>query len=395
MTEIIKKQDHIKIISQGAYGCVFMNKNINKNIPKNKEEYIIKIQKKEETSKNEKLIGKQIMAIKNYKNYFAPILQTENINIELLDDKEVDKCDIIHDNKDSQAKYESEKIKYIGKDTLFKYYIKIISNNNFINVFIENHIILLEALEKLEMAQIIHYDLKENNIMIQDSDKRPIIIDFGLSFDGTKPMENYFYSYYAKYAPWCIDIIFLSYMVNEVGKDWQNQKISSNNINFIINDFFENNPINKNLLIQDERNEWKSQLENYFNQFENKSWKILYDELIKYRFTWDNYSIIVMYLFLFYELELQNYSSSTFFNDYVDLLKTNMMTTPSERTTSTIFKKKILKLFKSVQRNKVKNLKKILIEHYSIKDEMQKIEKNMAMSILDENKNEKVLYKNQ
>jgi hypothetical protein len=52
-------------------------------------------------------------------------------------------------------------------------------------------------------------------------------------------------------------------------------------------------------------------------------------------------------------------------------------------------------LFKSVQRNKVKNLKKILIEHYSIKDEMQKIEKNMAMSILDENKNEKVLYKNQ
>ena len=84
MTELIKKQDHIKIISQGAYGCIFENEN--KNKPKSKEEYIIKIQKKEETSENETLIGKKIMNIKNYKNYFAPILETENINISSLDD---------------------------------------------------------------------------------------------------------------------------------------------------------------------------------------------------------------------------------------------------------------------------------------------------------------------
>lgn len=236
MTELIKKQDHIKIISQGAYGCVFMNNQ--KNKPK-KEEYIIKIQQKEETSENETLIGKKIMTIKNYNNYFAPILQTENINISSLDYDEIDKCDIIHNNEDPKAKYESEKIKYIGKDTLLKYYIKIISNKQFINIFIENHIILLEALEKLESAQIIHYDLKENNVMIQDTDKRPIIIDFGLSIDNTKPMEKYFYSYYTEYAPWCIDIIFLSYMVKQVGKDWQTAIITANNINFILNEFFQ------------------------------------------------------------------------------------------------------------------------------------------------------------
>ena len=86
MTEFIKKQDHIKIISQGAYGCVFKNVDENLKIQnqkqqQKKEEYIIKIQKKEETSENETLIGKKIMTIKNYKNYFAPILQTENIMI--------------------------------------------------------------------------------------------------------------------------------------------------------------------------------------------------------------------------------------------------------------------------------------------------------------------------
>lgn len=393
MAGFITKQEQIKEISQGAYGCVYKKTNKNKTIAKNKEEYVIKIQRKEETSQNEKIIGKQIMNIKNYKNYFAPIIETENINIDLLDNKEFENCDIIHDNEDPNTEYESEKIKYIGKNTLLKHYINIISNEKFINIFIENHIILLEALEKLESAQIIHYDLKENNIMIQDTDNRPIIIDFGLSIDSKKSMENYFYSYYTKYAPWCIDIIFLSYMLKQVGKDWQTKLITSDNIKNIIDDFFENNPINTKLLIQDERNIWKTKLVNYFNQFINKQWKTLYDELIKYRFTWDNYSITVMYLFLFYELELKINSSSTFLNDYINLLKTNMMTTPNERTTPTILKTKILKLFKSIQRNKLQDLKKIIVDQYSTKDGIQKIEKNMAMSIKDDKKNDEIVYK--
>ena len=276
------------------------------------------------------------------------------------------------------------------------YYVKTISiNPQFINIFIENHIILLEALEKLESAQIVHYDLKENNIMIQDKDNRPIIIDFGLSMDTTKPMEHYFYSYYTEYAPWCIDTVFLSYMVNELDKDWQTAIITSNNIKTIINEYFEKNPINTKLLIPDERNNWKTKLENYFNQFINKPWKILYDELVKYCFTWDNYSITVMYLFMIYELELIQYSSNTFLNDYINLLKTNIMTTPIERTRPTILKKKILKLFKSINRNNVKNIKRILKDQYKKKDEIQKIEKNMALSVIDENKNDQILYKNQ
>jgi len=394
MTELINKQDHIELISQGAYGCVF--KNENKNKPKSKEEYIIKIQQKEETSENETLIGKKIMTIKNYKNYFAPILETENINIKSIDDdEEIEKCDIIHNNKDPKAKYESEKIKYVGKDTLIKYYINLLSNKNFINIFIENHIILLESLEKLESAQIIHYDLKENNVMIQDTDKRPIIIDFGLSIDVTKPMENFFYSYYTEYAPWCIDIIFLSYMVNKVGKEWQTQLITSNNIKQILDEFFKNNPINTKLLIEDERNYWKSKLENYFNVFINKQWKILYDELVKYCFTWDNYSISVMYLFMIHELELLQYSSSTFLNDYINLLKTNIMSIPNDRKKPTVLKNKILKIFNSIQRIKVQDLKKILVEQYSTKEVAKKIEKNMAISIIDENKIENIIYKNQ
>jgi hypothetical protein len=93
-------------------------------------------------------------------------------------------------------------------------------------------------------------------------------------------------------------------------------------------------------------------------------------------------------------LELIQNSSNTFLNDYINLLKTNMMTTPNERTMPTILKNKITNLFKSIDRNKIQNLKKILVDQYSIKDGMQKIEKNMAMSIIDDKKNDQIVYKN-
>ena len=102
-----------------------------------------------------------------------------------------------------------------------------------------------------------------------------------------------------------------------------------------------------------------------------------------------------MYLFLFHDLELKKYSTNDILNNYLELLKTNIMTIPSERIRPVILKKKILKLFKSINRNKIKNMKKTLIENYNTKDEKQKIEKNMALSIIEEKKTENVIYKNQ
>ena len=102
-----------------------------------------------------------------------------------------------------------------------------------------------------------------------------------------------------------------------------------------------------------------------------------------------------MYLFMIHELELLQYSSSTFLNDYINLLKTNIMSIPNDRKKPTVLKNKILKIFNSIQRIKVQDLKKILVEQYSTKEVAKKIEKNMAISIIDENKIENIIYKNQ
>jgi hypothetical protein len=178
-------------------------------------------------------------------------------------------------------------------------------------------------------------------------------------------------------------------MVNEIGGDWQTKTITQNEIKKIINDYFEKNPVVLKLFIKDEQNIWKSKTENYFNSYIDKPWKTLYDELIKYCFTWDNFSINVLYLFIFYDLELITYSTNTFLNKYVELLKNNIIKTPNERQPPQKTKKTILKLFKSIYRKNLKNLKEILKDQYKNKDT---IEKNMALSILEDNNQEKVIY---
>jgi hypothetical protein len=205
-------------------------------------------------------------------------------------------------------------------------------------------------------------------------------------------MDKHFYSYYTKYGPWCIDIVFLSYMVNELGADWQTKTIKTDEIKTIINDYFENNPVVLELFIKDEQNIWKSKTENYFNLYVDKPWKTLYDDLIKYCFTWDNFSINIMYLFMFYDLELITFSTNTFLNKYIELLKKNIIKSPNERHTPQQTKKSILKLFKSVYRKNLNNLKKIFKEQYDNTETIRKVEKNIAVSILDNNKKEKVVY---
>ena len=204
-------------------------------------------------------------------------------------------------------------------------------------------------------------------------------------------MESHFYRYYTKYGPWCIDIVFLSYMVKEIGADWQTKTITPNEITKVINEYYENNPVVLNLLSKDEQNKWKTNMLTYFNQYINKPWQLLYDELIKYCFTWDNYSINVMYLYIFDVLELITYTNDTFLNEYVELMKKTIMDIPSKRELPEQTKQSILRLFESINRNDLNNLENILKKHYSENETIQEVDKNTALSILENRNKEKII----
>jgi len=387
----MKKSEQISVLSQGTYGCILAVKDPVKNVM---HENVLKIQRKEETSKNETEIGKKIMTIKNYEEYFAPVLKTENINLSKLDKDEINKCEFINNNEDANTQYESNEIKYVGEYSLKKYLLKIIADEpDFLRVFISDHIVLLEALDKLIEIGIVHYDLKENNIMIRTSDTRPIIIDFGLSIDTATSNESSFYRYYPNYAAWCIDIIILSFMANEKGSNWQELIITQDDITMLIDDYIKNNYAIINLLIPDEQTTYKTNLQNYFNAFVNKPWKDLYVELLKYRFTWDNYSLSVIYLFLFEQLSLKNYMEDFLaLKKYRELLIKNLVSIPSERLLPVDIKTAILQLFKTINRKNHKNIKQKIKKEHGEQSVIQDVEKKMAMSVLVDKKHESIVY---
>ena len=98
-----------------------------------------------------------------------------------------------------------------------------------------------------------------------------------------------------------------------------------------------------------------------------------------------------MYLYMFYDLDLLRYSNDTFLNKYIELLKTSIMTIPSERKTPNIMKKMILKLFKKVYRKNIKNLNTVLKEQYDNKEVIKKLEKNMTLHVYSVCYNEELM----
>ena len=78
--EKINLSKEIKLLNQGTYGCVF-KKGITCDGMVDEENTISKIVEHDITSENEINIGKKIMEILDYSYYFAPILQTCEIDM--------------------------------------------------------------------------------------------------------------------------------------------------------------------------------------------------------------------------------------------------------------------------------------------------------------------------
>ena len=84
---------------------------------------------------------------------------------------------------------------------------------------VQSYQYLLTSIQKLHSKNIIHYDLKNDNIIFNNDTNLPLIIDFGLSLDMTKlnskNITDYFYIYAADYYIWPPEIHLISYLVQK------------------------------------------------------------------------------------------------------------------------------------------------------------------------------------
>lgn len=351
-----KKEKPIRLINQGTYGCVFRPGLTCEGMIDDTDKQITKIQKERETSENEVYIGEQIQQIKNHSRYFAPVLEKCNVDISTMENDELKKCDFIDNDKkaNKSMNYEINKVSYVGKYTLGEY-IKLLLEQNqddskFSKYFLNSYKIIAEGIYKLNNNGIVHYDIKENNMICRDIQKRPIIIDFGLSFvaDEVLSLEgnelfDIFYANAPQYAPWCIDIDIMSYVINHIGKGMDSVKEISQlpaAIELIeeeIEVYFEKNVGMNDVFEMKEMEHMKTNLKTYFGSILNTTstkWEKVMTELMSCYSSWDIYALSMCYLQLMNKLHINDIIEDIpFMNQFKQMLVEVVQAVPNERKT--------------------------------------------------------------
>jgi len=378
------------LIGQGSYGCVFKPNINNKGKTESNSEYISKLQLSGDTLENEINIGKKIQSITDYEEYFSPILEKYPIELKQIEKEqpELSDCEVTNDLKDDTTIF-LDKIKYVGKNSL-QNYLSIMKKGEpkkFVELFLETNIILLESLEKLNKIGIIHNDLKEDNIICRNDDGRPILIDFGLSMDNefmflpnnnsilniftqntntektpeknteekSSQLNKYFFKYEPSYEIWCIDIVIINYILNVLKKEEISSPIK---INVIIEDYIKKNKIfekkeeqQEHLFNEEEKNKFRDDLKKEFEIYNSETSENLLETLLTYQKTWDNYALSIIYLRLLkiHEEDLRKQIANKY-DEYTNILKSIILSKPSERKLPEETKQNILQVLQKTKR---------------------------------------------
>jgi serine/threonine protein kinase len=209
-----------KLLDQGTFGCVYHPGFTCSHEPLDIK-YTTKIHAHtEKTAINEIAISEKVKTITNYEQHFSPVIDNCIVDLEKTD-PELEKCSFIkEDKKNRTIPYISTKTQFIIGTTLMDY----VSKHKTYAVITFLYDKLLKSVKKLEEKNIVHFDLKENNIIVKKTGE-PIIIDFGISIDFDKKnkisnkdkayLKKYFYAYTTNYKPWCVEIVLICYIVNK------------------------------------------------------------------------------------------------------------------------------------------------------------------------------------
>lgn len=364
----INKADKIKLLSQGAYGCVFYPGATCRGNIENKK-YVRKIQADNDNNQKEIEIGQKIKKSKHYKDHFAPILDSCPVSIANINNDEIKKCDIIYR---SGSKYVSNKISFISNKTSGEYFVELYESSpkTFFKMIFQTHIDLLGSIRMLSEINIIHMDLKDDNIMMNDKNK-PIIIDFGVSIDTTKlvseqELKKAFWIF-EDYLPWCFDIITIS-SITQSQNNWDSTIITENDIPLLCNVIidhcellhmkFGDHPIFEEKEIQ----EYKTNIMNYMKSFINQSWRTVIDALLKFTKTWDTYSLCYIYLYLM-KVTLVYKVDNPFIHSYITLLKKNVLSTPDKRMDAIMMKTELLKISQNINKSDIHKIHETIHTH--------------------------------
>lgn len=317
------------LLSKGAYGCVYYPKVRCTGKQTNNTKFVSKLQENNFASKNELYISNIIKGkIPKYGNMFSVIVRSCPVEYKEIKDTEIAECPLI-DKKNNIVLMDLEYIKnvdiyrFLEESTDFYFVIRKI---------LHSYKYLLNSIKELSSHQIVHFDLKSDNILIDKVRKMPIIIDFGLSLDVNKVLQafggektniallkNYFFTSYPRYYIWPIEVHYVCYLLNV------NETPTEREIEKICDEYVEGNEILNLLYSKSFVNRYKHEciaaLKSYIGE---KSTDVIRKIVEESYLTWDNYSLSVLMMNLLYLLNFNGFGENKLIVDFSQLLLTNI-----------------------------------------------------------------------
>lgn len=333
-----------ELINQGAYGCLY-HPGIECNGKTLKDvKYATKLVIQDEVAKNEVEVGNIVKKILNYAVNFVPVIETCPVQLGKVKRNNpfaLRGCDIVAEDKDkgkrkgsSNKNFMLMKMPYI--DSLYFYdYIRSMRENKkkIISCIFDTYSYLIESIGRLVEHDIVHYDLKLENILINLKTDTPIIIDFGLSMpikrlDKQGFWTTYFYKYYPEYYVWPLEAHVINFLQNKS----ESGVLTRDELESICATF-----VNANDALRIFSKGFRARyLKSCIEQWESLigvAREVAYRALIKGWTTWDNYSISIAYLQILEFIFSQGFSNNNLIIQYVELLLANVHPDPVRRKT--------------------------------------------------------------
>ena len=296
-----------ELIDQGGFGCIFYpGLSCTTNFNKKDSKLVSKIQLNTFNARNEIYVGSLIKKIPNYMLYFLPVISACNISLASFNNDMIDKCDIIDQDIDKYKVLELPYLENISFETLFADSNR--STRHLFLTFIETYKYVAIGIGNLIEHNIVHFDIKEQNILYSTKYENPILIDFGISIPIKKisndNLKEYFYVYAPDYYLWPIEVHIINYILHK-------DKLTLDAIKNTVNKYIDNN-VAFNTLSDEFKKKYSIASINFFSQFIKFDSATIIHKLLEYNNTWDLYSLSVMYLKFLNKLFHKGYFDNTF-----------------------------------------------------------------------------------
>ena len=309
-----------KFLNEGGYGCIYYPGIKCDGKPQLTKKVVSKLQRNDESAENEIQIGELVKAIPNYQLYFLPVVAScpvslskikpkllaacSNITTRNIEDDKSQRRDDKSQRRDDKSQRRDDKgyilmeVPYVLNKSFYTILTDMYASKKHIIIgIIENYTYLLDALETLLSANIVHFDIKSDNILYNQQTHLPLILDFGLSIYipnlNADTMTTYFYNYTPDYYIWPLEVHVINFLLYEA-PDGEGG-LEEADVKKIAAAYVQHNK-GLNIFSAQFHQDFVGICETYLRTYIGKNKKKTIEVLLSFYSSWDNYSLSILYL---------------------------------------------------------------------------------------------------